>query len=403
MGPLLTNGIISSEWSYLVALLIGIGFGFVLEQAGFSSTRKLAGVFYGYDFVVLRVFFTAAVTAMVGLLFMNYFGWLDLSLIYINPLYLWSGIVGGVIMGFGFIMGGFCPGTGLCAAAIGKIDAMAFVGGIFIGVLIFGEAFPVFEGLYNGSYLGDLMVYDSLGLTQKTFAMFLIAMALIAFFVTGKIEKLVNAKPGDAAVNWFGISRKYVAPATLLLLMGIAFMFLPVKRNQSVELKPEALLAELQTTDRFLPMDEVLARTMAGDSSLRLIDVRPAAEFATFSLPGAINIPAQEVLAYEWNEIVNQHGKSNVFFSNGIIAADEAWALCRRMGYANNYVLQGGLNAFVEQVLHHETIYGESDEYISPDHEQVHLLKAYFLDSARKNGGQTVIKMKKREKAAGGC
>ena len=130
MGPLAINEIISENTNLFLAFIIGIGFGFVLEQSGFSSSRKLAGVFYGYDTVVLKVFFTAAITAMLGLLFFSLFGWIDLDLVYVNPTYLTSAIVGGVIMGAGFIMGGYCPGTSFCGASIGKIDAFVFIGGL---------------------------------------------------------------------------------------------------------------------------------------------------------------------------------------------------------------------------------------------------------------------------------
>ena len=128
MGPLAINEIISENTNLFLAFVIGIGFGFVLEQSGFSSSRKLAGVFYGYDAVVLKVFFTAAITAMLGLLFFSLFGWIDLNLVYINPTYLASAIVGGVIMGAGFIMGGYCPGTSFCGSSIVKIDSFVFIG-----------------------------------------------------------------------------------------------------------------------------------------------------------------------------------------------------------------------------------------------------------------------------------
>src|SRR5512140_2295711 len=110
MGPFVPD-LISDQLNLVVALILGIAFGFVLEQAGFSSSRKLAGVFYGYDFTVLRVFFTAAVTAMAGSIILGYMGLLDMEMIYINPTYLWAAIVGGAIMGVGFIIGGYCPGT----------------------------------------------------------------------------------------------------------------------------------------------------------------------------------------------------------------------------------------------------------------------------------------------------
>jgi len=189
MGPLVVNEIISQDTNYLMAFVIGIGFGFVLESSGFSSSRKLAGVFYGYDTVVLKVFFTAAITAMRGLLFFSLFGWIDLSVIYINPTYVWSAIVGGVIMGAGFIMGGFCPGTSFCGASIGKIDAMIFIVGLFIGVLIFTEGYPIFDKLYNAEFLGAPKLPELIGLKDGVFALLLILAALGMFFVGEWAEK----------------------------------------------------------------------------------------------------------------------------------------------------------------------------------------------------------------------
>jgi hypothetical protein len=189
MGPLSFYEIISENTNLLLAFIIGIGFGFVLENSGFSSSRKLAGMFYGYDTTVLKVFFTAAITAMLGMILFGLFGWLDLSAVYINPTYLWSAIAGGIVMGAGFIMGGFCPGTSFCGAAIGKIDAMLFVGGLFIGVLIFMEGYPLFEKLYFAGDLGAPFVYDSLGMSRGLFAFLLIIVALAAFIGAEWAEK----------------------------------------------------------------------------------------------------------------------------------------------------------------------------------------------------------------------
>lgn len=192
MGPLIPNEIISPEWNLMIAFIIGISFGFILEQAGFSSSRKLVGVFYGYDFVVLRVFFTAALTAAIGLTFFNYFGWIDLTKVFINPTFVSSAIIGGLIMGLGFVIGGFCPGTSVCAAAIGKIDAMVFIGGIIIGIFIFGVSFPLFENLYNANDLGRILVHDSLGMSRALFILILAVVAFAAFIITAKIEKKVK-------------------------------------------------------------------------------------------------------------------------------------------------------------------------------------------------------------------
>jgi uncharacterized protein len=183
MGPLAINELISENTNLFLAFLIGIAFGFVLEQSGFSSSRKLAGVFYGYDTVVLKVFFTAAITAMLGMLFFSLFGWIDLGLVYVNPTYLTSAIAGGIIMGVGFIMGGYCPGTSFCGASIGKIDAMVFIGGLFIGVFIFGIGYNLWDGMYLAKFLGAPKVSESLGLSDGVFALILIVVALTMFRV----------------------------------------------------------------------------------------------------------------------------------------------------------------------------------------------------------------------------
>ena len=189
MGPLSVNGIISENTNLFLAFIIGIGFGFVLEQSGFSSSRKLAGVFYGYDTVVLKVFFTAAITAMLGLLFFSLFGWVDLNLVYVNPTYLTSAIVGGIIMGAGFIMGGFCPGTGLCALSIGKIDAMVFFLGGLTGAFLFAETYPFIQKLANGSYKGPVKINEVMGISPGLFTFLLIVAAAGMFWVAELAEK----------------------------------------------------------------------------------------------------------------------------------------------------------------------------------------------------------------------
>lgn len=189
MGPLVVNEIISQNTNFFLAFIIGIGFGFVLESSGFSSSRKLAGVFYGYDTVVLKVFFTAAIVGMLGLLFLSLFGWIDLDLVYINPTYLGSTIIGGIIMGAGFITGGFCPGTSFTGAVIGKIDAMFFILGIFLGILIFAEVYPLLETFYKSGFKGTPTLPQRLGLKEGVVVLGVILVAMGMFWVGEWAEK----------------------------------------------------------------------------------------------------------------------------------------------------------------------------------------------------------------------
>ena len=138
---------------------------------------------------MIKVFFTAGITAMVGLLFFSLFGWIDMEMVYVNPTFLPSAIIGGLIMGLGFIMGGFCPGTSVCAAAIGKIDAIVFIGGLFIGVLLFTEGYPLLKNMYMAGSKGDVKLSDVLGVKDGIMALLFIFMAVVVFWISEKAEK----------------------------------------------------------------------------------------------------------------------------------------------------------------------------------------------------------------------
>ena len=189
MGPI-SSYFVFPEWlNMLFAFLIGTGFGFALEQGGFSSSRKLAGMFYGYDATVLKVFFTAAIVAMIGSQLMSYLGLLNLNQVYVNEFYVTASIVGGIIMGAGFIMGGFCPGTGLCAMSIGKIDAIVFVAGGLAGAFIFAETYPYIQEMANARFRGPERINESLGLSPGLFALFMISAAAVMFWIAELAEK----------------------------------------------------------------------------------------------------------------------------------------------------------------------------------------------------------------------
>ena len=179
-----------SEWiNLLIAFLIGIGFGYSLEQAGFSSSRKLAGMFYGYDTTVLKVFFTAAIVALAGSQLLSFFGLLDLKQVFVNPWYVNASILGGIIMGAGFIMGGYCPGTSICALSIGKIDAMIFMTGGLVGAFLFAETFPLVQSIANDNFKGPMRIDEWLGVSPGVFTLLLILAAVALFWMAEMAEK----------------------------------------------------------------------------------------------------------------------------------------------------------------------------------------------------------------------
>ena len=91
----------------LVALAFGFAFGFILERAGFGDSRKLAGQFYLRDMTVLKVMFTGIVVAMVLVFLSSSLHLLDFERVWVNPTHLWPQLVGGLLLGVGFLIGGY--------------------------------------------------------------------------------------------------------------------------------------------------------------------------------------------------------------------------------------------------------------------------------------------------------
>lgn len=181
------------EWGssaeVLAAVLLGFGFGFFLEKGGFGNSRVLAGQWYGYNFAVLRVMFTAVVTAMLGLFGLYYAGVVNLELVHINETFLWPQIVGGVIFGFGFVIGQFCPGTAFVGAVTGKIDAMVYVAGFLGGAILFGFGFPLFARFYESSKMGRVFLFDWLHVPAGIVVFAVVLMAVGAFTLTHWIDR----------------------------------------------------------------------------------------------------------------------------------------------------------------------------------------------------------------------
>jgi len=178
MMPYFKFDYFGADTGLVFAFLIGIGFGWFLERAGFGTAKKLAAQFYFKDLTVFKVMFTAIVTAMLGIYFLSSFGFMDISQVNVIDTYLLPQIVGGLLLGIGFVIGGYCPGTSMVACSTGKIDAFWFVGGIFLGTFIYGEVYPLIEGFANSTHMGKIImpVYFNIPYGILVFAVVLMAL-----------------------------------------------------------------------------------------------------------------------------------------------------------------------------------------------------------------------------------
>jgi hypothetical protein len=197
-APFYKLGAFGDEASLIVAFLIGIGFGFFLERAGFGSAKKLVSQFYLNDLAVFKVMFTAIVTAMLGVTYLSWAGFLDLSLVYLVPTYWVAQVVGGLLLGVGFVVGGYCPGTSIVATATGKIDGLVFVLGFGAGTLAFALAFPLVKGLYTAGDLGTKTLPQVLGIPYGILVFGVVIMAVFGFMGATWVEKKMAAHAAPA-------------------------------------------------------------------------------------------------------------------------------------------------------------------------------------------------------------
>jgi uncharacterized membrane protein YedE/YeeE len=189
MAPIQFNYQVPEAIMLLFALVTGIVFGMLLEKAGFGNARKLVQQFYFTDMAMLKVLFSAIVTAMLGIYWLGYFGVLDITQVYINGTYIWPQVIGGIVFGFGFVMAGLCPGTSCVAVFTGKLDGLAVFAGMFAGLILFAETEPFLHRAYNFSSIGDISLYEVFHMEYGILIFIIAAVALSAFWVAGRVEE----------------------------------------------------------------------------------------------------------------------------------------------------------------------------------------------------------------------
>ncbi|HUM27326.1 MAG TPA: YeeE/YedE thiosulfate transporter family protein, partial [Anaerolineales bacterium] len=297
----------ANPWTYILFGVIGFAFGYTLEMSGFGDSRKLAAQFYFTELTVLKVMFTAIVTAMVLLFGAVGLGILDFSQVWVNPTYLWSGLVGGLIMGVGFIIGGFCPTTSLASASTGKIDGMMFMLGGFVGAALFAESEPLFTNWYNNAgYFGRVTLDEVFGISKGAVVVLVILMALFMFWGSEQLERIFGKK--DLSKE----PKIRVAGAAVLAVMAFAVFFigspsledkynkLTFTRTETIEqLNADPIVeTKIYTADEmlsnrlvFVSPAEAFKTKYAQTVNPVYLDVRPEADFNLYHLEDAVNVP----------------------------------------------------------------------------------------------------------------
>ena len=146
------------------------------------------------------------------------------------------------------------------------------------------------------------------------------------------------------------MNKKYLLLAGIIIVLGIGILILP-QRDDRKQMKPESLLAAINDPSRFLTTDDITDRLVKKDPALMLIDVRTAAQFNAFAIPGAINIPIDSLLSASAQEQMSQKGIDKVFYSSSDVTSDQAWIICKRQEMERIYVLRGGVNEWFNTIV----------------------------------------------------
>lgn len=173
----------------MIAVALGVPFGVALESAGLGNARKIAGVFYLSDFTVVKLMFSAILTAMLGMFWLAAFGVIDLADVYVPETWIWPQLAGGILFGAGLVASGLCPGTACVSAASGRLDGLIVLAGIIAGMGVAGLLFPTIEPWLNSGGLGVQTLPQIIGLRHGVVVLVITVMALLMFRMTSIWER----------------------------------------------------------------------------------------------------------------------------------------------------------------------------------------------------------------------
>ena len=341
--PLPLADLLGHWGSYAVYAVIGVAFGMTLESAGFGNSKLLAAQFYFKDMRVFKVMFTAIIVAMTLIFLSSALGLLDYNLIWVPPTYLWPGIVGGLIMGVGFIVGGFCPGTSLVGLATGKLDAFMFVFGVLFGIYLFGETVGNFATFFDSSNMGRFTLPEFFNASYGIVVICIVVAALGLFVVAEKVEAIVNERPQQKLPGW-----SKPAAVVLVALSGIALVI----GQPSYEDRWQKIASESQAKldERAVQISSAEFLKYRDDSKIKIIplDVRDERYYNQFHLRGAVHVPLDHVQAKARELQFEPANTVFVTISNDEAAATEAWKILKAESVPNIYILEGGINAWLK-------------------------------------------------------
>jgi len=138
----------------LLALIIGAAFGAALDRIGATSPNWIGRMLSLTNLHLMKTIMMAIGTGSVLMFAGQMLGFVDVGHMSVKTAYV-GVFIGGLMLGTGWAMAGYCPGTGLGAAAAGRKDAFFFLAGGLLGAAAYMVSYPMWNnsGLLNGQKL----------------------------------------------------------------------------------------------------------------------------------------------------------------------------------------------------------------------------------------------------------
>ena len=166
----------------MIGFLIGLLFGAGLLLAGLADPDKIVGTLRLKDFHAMRTIAVFVLVGMLGTWILDMAGMANFS---VKPAAIWSVLIGGSLLGIGFGLTGFCPGTGLACAAAGRIDALVTVLGMLLGALVFIWIYPgIVQPIDAIANFKKVTLPEITGIASGVWVVIIVAAGSLALFLT---------------------------------------------------------------------------------------------------------------------------------------------------------------------------------------------------------------------------